>query len=114
MKNVIIFDFKENLKKIGVEEKIINEWLLIRKQKKSVNTETAFEKIKEEIEKSNLHPNEAITISVENSWAGFKNQWLVNLKNKNEQTNNNEKRGAATYNRSKAISEVQTLLSKSI
>ena len=51
----------------------------VRKEKKASNTETAFNSIKKEIEKSNIAPNEYIKLAVEKSWKGFKAEWVNNL-----------------------------------
>jgi len=73
------FNFKTSFIDLGVDESIILDWLKVRKAKKASNTKTAFEAIKKEIEKSNLGANECIKKSVENSWAGFKAEWLNNI-----------------------------------
>jgi len=80
------FNFKNSLIEIGVDKKIVSEWLLVRKQKKLVNTETAFKKILKEIEKSEITANEAIKISVENSWGGYKQSWLKNISTKKNES----------------------------
>jgi hypothetical protein len=72
------FSFKNSLIEIGIEKQIIEDWLKVRKNKKAANTQTAFEAIVREIEKSGMTPNECIKKSVENSWSGFKNEWLKN------------------------------------
>jgi hypothetical protein len=72
------FSFKKELLNLGIEKQIIEDWLKVRKTKKAANTQTAFEAILREIEKSGLTPNECIKKSVENSWSGFKNEWLKN------------------------------------
>lgn len=69
------FNFKKELINLGVEEKIVSDWLKVRKTKKASNTETAFNRIKSEIESCNLTANECIIIAVENSWSGFKSEW---------------------------------------
>ena len=58
------FTFKKALIKLGVSEEIAEAWVEVRKAKKAVNTEVAFNRIKAEIEKSGLSPNEAIKIAV--------------------------------------------------
>lgn len=73
------FNFRLSLIDLGVEEKIADAWIEVRKKKRSVNTEIAFEAIKNQIEKSKQTPNECIKVSVENSWAGFKSSWIDNL-----------------------------------
>lgn len=70
------FSFKKSLIALGVEEALISDWMLVRKQKKAANTETAFKSIKREIELTGLSANECIRIAVEKSWQGFNAAWL--------------------------------------
>ena len=70
------FDFKNSLIEYGFEEKLVDEWIAVRKNKKATNTETAFNLIKTEIEKTKLNPNDCIKLAVEKSWAGFKSEWV--------------------------------------
>ena len=86
---ILKYNFKQALLDLGIESKIINEWLLVRKNKKATNSETAFNSLLNQIELSGLSPNECIKISVENSWSGFKNEWLNNKQNGNNTSKNN-------------------------
>lgn len=70
------FNFKKSLLDLGVDEKVVDTFLEIRKKKKAVNSELAFTKISNEIVKSGLTPNQAITISAEKSWSGFEASWV--------------------------------------
>lgn len=70
------FNFKNSLIDLGVQPDIVKDWLLVRKNKKATNTETAFNLIKTEIEKTKLNPNDCIKLAVEKSWAGFKSEWV--------------------------------------
>ena len=70
------FDFKESLLKLGVEKQVASDWLKVRSKKKASNTETAFKMLEKEVEKSNKTANECILICVENSWKGFKAEWM--------------------------------------
>ena len=72
------FNFKTSLLNLGIQKEIVDDWLKVRKTKKAANTETAFKAICREIEKSKLTPNDCIKKAVENSWSGFKNEWLQN------------------------------------
>lgn len=72
------FNFKQALLDLGVDEKIVDDWLLVRKNKKATNSETAFNAIKKQIELSGVSANDCITLSVEHSWAGFKAEWYNN------------------------------------
>lgn len=74
------FDFKRALLDLGIEENTVNDWLLVRKQKKATNTETAFKRIKNEIALSGISANECITLAVERCWMGFKAEWVKNIK----------------------------------
>lgn len=70
------FNFKQALLDLGVCENVANDFLLVRKNKKATNSETAFKRIQTEIAKSGLSANDCITFSVENDWKGFKAEWL--------------------------------------
>jgi len=84
-KDEYIFVFKSALVDLGIEPKIVSEWLKVRKNKKLTNTETAFNLIKKEIQKSGLTPNECIKIAVEKSWGGIDAEWLEKYKPKPEE-----------------------------
>lgn len=72
------FDFLNSLGNIGVTEETARDWMAVRKNKKATNTETAFRSIEREILKSGRSAEECIRIAVENSWSGFKAEWLFN------------------------------------
>jgi len=80
IKNKDVFNFKKEFLNLGVDEKILNDWLKVRKEKKGSNTETSFNKIKKEIEKTNLTANDCIKIAAENSWKGFQADWIKDQK----------------------------------
>lgn len=72
------FDFKQSLIQIGVSPEVAEDWMHVRKTKRAANTETAFNRILHEIQKSGLSPNECITIAVSRSWQGFQADWVAN------------------------------------
>jgi transposase len=72
------YDFKKALIEIGVSEQIAKDWMEVRKAKGAANTETSFKSIEREILKSGLPANECIRLAAENSWRGFKAEWLAN------------------------------------
>ena len=72
------FDFKKSLIEIGVSPEVADDWMQVRKTKRASNTETAFKRIKNEIDKSGLSANECITIAVARSWQGFQADWVAN------------------------------------
>ena len=74
--NIKKFSFLKELLSIGVERKIAEEWIKVRKNKKLTQTETAFQRTKAEIDKSGRNANDCITLCVERSWGGFKADWI--------------------------------------
>ena len=72
------YDFKKALLEIGVSEQTAKDWMEVRKERKAANTETAFQGIEREILKSGRSAEECIRVAVENSWRGFKAEWLFN------------------------------------
>ena len=75
-KEVKRFSFLKELVGLGVDRKIAEEWIKVRKNKKLTQTETAFMKTKAEIDKSGRNANDCITLCVERSWGGFKAEWI--------------------------------------
>lgn len=76
------FDFKKSLIEIGVSPEVADDWMQVRKAKKASNTETAFKRIKNEIDRSGLSANECITIAVARSWQGFQADWVANQRSR--------------------------------
>jgi hypothetical protein len=72
------FDFRNALVGIGVSEETADAWLQVRKAKKAVNTELAFNEIHNEITKSGYAPEDCIRTAAVNSWRGFKADWMRN------------------------------------
>ena len=70
------FSFKNELIALGVEESIADDWLTVRKKKRASNTQTALNGLINQIEKTSLSTNEAIKLCVENSWSGFKADYI--------------------------------------
>jgi len=75
---VKVFNFKKSLIDLGIEEKIVSDWLAVRRKKKGANTETAFNAIKKQIELSGVIANDCIKRAVEKSWCGFEAEWYNN------------------------------------
>ena len=75
-KEVNKFSFLKELVGLGVDRKIAEEWIKVRKNKKLTQTETAFNKTKNEIDRSGMSANDCITLCVEHSWGGFKAEWV--------------------------------------
>ena len=69
------FSAKQFLIDRGVDPKLTDEYLSVRKAKKATNTETAFVAIEKEVEKAGITFQQAITRCVIKSWSGFKASW---------------------------------------
>ena len=82
------FSFKSSLIELGVETETVDTWLMIRKKKKAVNSEIAFKGLLKQIELATLSPSECILMACENSWSGFRAEWV---KNKNLNNGTTEK-----------------------
>jgi len=59
----------------GVDTKLWNDYLKIRKAKKAPITDTAIQALVREADKAGKSLSQAITICVENNWVGFKAEW---------------------------------------
>lgn len=70
------FNFQDALIAAGVRKDVVEAWLQVRKAKRAVNTELALKSILREIEKTGRTANECIEIAVEQSWRGFKSDWI--------------------------------------
>ncbi len=74
------FDARLFLSEQGVDEKLIADWTTLRRAKKLPLTETAINGVQREATKAGLLLADAITICCERGWAGFKAEWLDELK----------------------------------
>ena len=86
------FNFRLELIEYGFLENLVDDWLLVRKNKKASNTETALKTFINEIESRECNINDMLQIAVSNSWSSFKHNWVDNLKNSTngKQSNSNE------------------------
>jgi hypothetical protein len=81
-------NFENALKLLGLSSELVTTFLTIRKKKRLVNSEIAFNGLVREIDKSGLTPVEVITTCIERSWGGFDSEWIKNnTNNGNKQTN---------------------------
>ncbi|HCL58693.1 MAG TPA: DNA-binding protein [Acinetobacter sp.] len=70
------FNFTKALLTQGADQKLISEYMEVRKAKKAVNSETAFKSLISEQQKSGLTLNQVLEHCVVNSWKGFKAEWV--------------------------------------
>jgi uncharacterized protein YdaU (DUF1376 family) len=68
---------KAEVIRAGVSPTVARDWFVIRKNKKAPLTETAWKAILSEASKAGLSIGEAIKISAERGWQGFKASWLL-------------------------------------
>lgn len=72
-----VFNFKKSLLELVNDVTLVNDWLVVRKNKKCSNTQTAFNGFIKQVENSGLPINDVLTKCVEKSWGGFDAEWLV-------------------------------------
>lgn len=94
------FDFEKAMINYGFDQQLVKDWLKVRKTKRATNTETAFKRFIEEVQKNKCDLNELLKEIVSHSWSGFKWEWL---KNNNNGISTNNKEG----NRSGRIADDQ-------
>ena len=82
-----VFNFRKSLIAFGFNEKLVDDWMKVRKTKKATNTETALNSFLNECKRSNLENDSILQLCIERDWKGFKNEWLENKQNKNNDTN---------------------------
>lgn len=93
------FDFKKKLIDYGFRENLVNDWVLIRKNKNATNTETAFNKFIREVSLSPDDKNEILEFIVGKEWKTFEYQWLLNLQEEFKQQQD-KKYGKSTAKKS--------------
>lgn len=76
-----VFNFKKSFLELGVDPLILEDWLEVRKKKKAVNSQTAFNGLLAKFKKAGKSASECIKIAAENSWKGFDESWLQNTNN---------------------------------
>lgn len=72
----IKFSFLAALIENGFDEKLSREWIEVRKQKKAVNTQTAFDDFMAQVKKHGGDRNHILRKCVQRSWKGFNHTWL--------------------------------------
>ena len=70
------FSFISALIENGFDEKLSRDWMQVRKQRKAVNTETAFNDFLTQVQKHGGNKNEILRTCVERSWKGFNHSWI--------------------------------------
>lgn len=87
------FSFLNSLIDYGFEEKLVKDFLIVRKNKKATNSETSFKNLIKQfeitIEEFKIDKNELLEFVVSKDWKSFQHDWFVAKKNefKNNLTN---------------------------
>ena len=76
------FSFKNSLLEFSSNKQLIDDWLLVRKNKKATNTQTAFNSFIQQVKISDIKIDEILKICVEKSWSGYKFEWILNERKK--------------------------------
>ena len=79
--NSTVFNFRKALLDYGFREELVDEWLTIRKNKRSVNSKFAYNSFIAQVERAGVEKNELLRTIAENQWAGFNQAWLTNRNN---------------------------------
>ncbi|WP_312900225.1 hypothetical protein [Chryseobacterium taichungense] len=89
-------DFKKVLLNLGADEKDIDDWINIRRQKRAVFTENAIKLVQDECEKYGLEFKQAVKYSAKYGWQGFEYEWYLNKKEKEngKSISNNTSKGS--------------------
>lgn len=85
------FNFRNKLIDYGFSEKLVDDWLIVRKDKKASNTETAYNSFILEVESKIINLDFVLETCCERSWSGFKHKWLENLETNSKKENGNSK-----------------------
>ena len=72
------FNFKNELLALGVDKKILSDWLIVRKNKKASNTESALELLVSQINKAGLTIDQGVRFANAENWGAFKVDWYFN------------------------------------
>ena len=75
------FDAKGELLKLGVEDQIANDFLLVRKNKRSPLTQTALSGITNQAKEAKMSLNDVLKLCCQNNWQGFKASWIPKQEN---------------------------------
>jgi hypothetical protein len=86
------FSFYHSLITYGGNENLVSDWLKVRKTKKATNTETAYKKFINQVEKSGHSINDVLEKCIEKSWSGFEADWYKKENVKQQKYNIDELR----------------------
>jgi hypothetical protein len=73
------FDFRSELISLGVTPGTADDWMLVRKAAKAINTRTALNGLKTQVEKSGWTYEQAISLCCERNWRGFEARYVSDI-----------------------------------
>lgn len=82
------------LESLGVDKKIADDWIILRKQKRASVTETAMQGIQREADKAGYSLEDALRVCCERGWTGFKAEWILQPKKQTEHSADQAREGA--------------------
>lgn len=91
------FDAQAHLVSMGVDPKVSEDWLTLRKGKKLAPTETAFLQVLKESEKAGMSMNDVLLTCCNRGWGGFDARWMLRDK---------ERPGAAKQSRHNGFDDI--------
>ena len=97
-------EFRQALIDAGVEEQHADDWIKVRTAKRAAFTLTVIESLFKECEVNNFKIKDAVRISAEQSWQGFKHAWIQNI---NTQNNGKQTGITASQGRQQRVDEVE-------
>ena len=71
------YNARRDLKNRGVNDQIIDDWLILRKTKRAAVTATAVDGIEREAGKAGMSLGDALKLCCEQGWQGFKADWVA-------------------------------------
>ena len=71
---------------MNIPESLANDWIAVRKLKKSATTQTALDAIKKTAESAGYTFLQAVQICCERGWVGFKSEWLIDTQTREQGT----------------------------
>lgn len=100
------FDFKKFFVEGGADRQNLEDWLKVRKSKKAVNSQTALNKIIEQINVSGLSVAEVVKRCAEKSWSGYSAAWAYEDSNFQKQPSIQNHHDFSSYLQDRDIRDV--------
>ena len=101
-----VFNFKKSLLEYGFDPLLVDEWLVIRRKKKAINSQFSYNSFISQIEKTGAEKNEVMRVIAEKQWAGFNHAWMKNTNNNlNSIENETDRRNRESAERKQEIYE---------